>query len=100
MRFPSVPILLRALQAFTNTTSRYSTYSAQALQHLGNTRITPLRASMPLSFIGSLFSSAPKHNMSYPVQKSDDEWQAVLNKGTSTLLRPPADLTTTHGTTN
>lgn len=34
-----------------------------------------------IPFIGSLFTSSNSNNMSYPVQKHDDEWRAVLNKG-------------------
>ena len=34
-----------------------------------------------IPFIGSLFTSSNSNNMSYPVEKNDDEWRAVLNKG-------------------
>lgn len=37
---------------------------------------------MPIPFIGSLFSTAETRKMSYPVQKTDQEWQAQLSKGT------------------
>jgi hypothetical protein len=37
----------------------------------------------PMSFLGSLFgsSSSKPSNMTYPDQRTDDEWRAVLNKG-------------------
>jgi peptide-methionine (R)-S-oxide reductase len=41
---------------------------------------------MPIPFFGALFSSSSSKNMSYPVQKSDDEWQAVLTPGQLPLL--------------
>lgn len=48
---------------------------------------------MPIPFISSLFgtSSSASDKMSYPDKRSDDEWRAVLNKGTSSSrwLPPP-----------
>jgi hypothetical protein len=47
---------------------------------------------MNIPFIGGLFSSkasAESNKMSYPVQKSDDEWRAVLNKGKFIALTAP-----------
>lgn len=32
-------------------------------------------------FMGSFFSTSNSSNMSYPVQKSDSEWQTVLSRG-------------------
>jgi hypothetical protein len=55
---------------------------------------------MPLPLIGSLFSSkasSDSTSMSYPVQKSDDEWRAVLNKG-NTSIHPPHTTSTTTTT--
>ncbi|KAI7783707.1 methionine-r-sulfoxide reductase b2 [Diaporthe eres] len=44
---------------------------------------------MPIPLIGGLFSSkaSDSSKMSYPVQKSDDEWRAVLNKEQFRILR-------------
>ncbi|POS78278.1 hypothetical protein DHEL01_v203335 [Diaporthe helianthi] len=44
---------------------------------------------MPIPLIGSLFSSkaSDSSQMSYPVQKTDDEWRAVLNKEQFRILR-------------
>jgi peptide-methionine (R)-S-oxide reductase len=36
-----------------------------------------------IPFLGSLFSSSDSSKMSFPVEKSNDEWRAVLNKGMS-----------------
>lgn len=46
---------------------------------------TVLKAAPTIPFIGSLFSSSAKaessDDMSYPDQRSDDEWRAVLSPG-------------------
>lgn len=46
---------------------------------------TVLKAAPTIPIIGSLFSSSAKaessDNMSYPDQRSDDEWRAVLSPG-------------------
>lgn len=40
-----------------------------------------------IPFLGSLFSSGSSlKDMSYPIQKSDDEWRAVLNPGNYPLV--------------
>ncbi|KAK4444631.1 Mss4-like protein [Podospora aff. communis PSN243] len=52
-------------------------------------RPTPLKASM-IPFLSSLFSSnssSNSSNMSYPDQRSPDEWRAVLNKEQFRILR-------------
>lgn len=78
MRFPSI---VRTLFAFTNTTLHRAPPTPFAV---GLRPGTALRASMPtIPFIGSLFSTAESRKMSYPLQKSDDEWQAQLSKGKS-----------------
>lgn len=50
----------------------------------------PLRAGMPIPFLSALFgtsSSSSSDKMSYPDQRSDDEWRAVLNKDQFRILR-------------
>lgn len=49
---------------------------------------------MPIPLIGGFFSSkaSDSSKMSYPVQKTDDEWRAVLNKGKA----PQACMALTH----
>lgn len=85
MRFNSTT-LLRTLYAVSNVTTRYlpQQHSA-ALQPLINKAASGLsrHQSMPIPFLSSLFSSAPSRNMSYPMQKSKDEWQAILSPGKS-----------------
>ncbi|KAJ9640302.1 hypothetical protein H2199_005841 [Coniosporium tulheliwenetii] len=81
MRF-SFPTLIRTLYAFSNTTSRTTPRTFSALS-----RPTVLRSMPTIPFIGSLFSSSSTRNMSYPVQKSDDEWQAILSKEQFRVLR-------------
>ena len=80
MRVPTWPTLLRTFYAISNTTARASLYRAPSI----STRATVLRSIPTIPFLGSLFgtsSSSKQNNMTYPVQKSDDEWQAVLDKG-------------------
>lgn len=85
MRFP------RFSTAFITTFLTFGTFRSQARTarsspHLVTVvnRPTLLRSSMPLPLLGALFgSSTPKRDMSsYPVQKSDDEWRAILSPGT------------------
>lgn len=79
MRFPTIPTFIRTLYTFSNTTLRTppSPFNTTLL------RPQALRGlSMPtIPFIGALFHTAENRNMSHPVQKSDQEWRAVLNPG-------------------
>ena len=80
MRVPTWPILLRTFYAFSNRTARASLYRAPSL----STRATVLKSMPTIPFLSSLFgttSSSKRSDMTYPVQKSDDEWRAVLDKG-------------------
>ncbi|KAF4460134.1 transcription repressor [Fusarium albosuccineum] len=48
----------------------------------------PLRSMSGIPFLGALFSSSSKSsNMSYPDQRTNDEWRAVLNKEQFRILR-------------
>ena len=85
MRFPPFPAILRTLYTFSNIT-RNSTAYRGVLQPFNR---HPVLKSMPsFPFLSSLFSSSNSRNMSYPVEKSEDEWQAVLNKGKFLALEP------------
>lgn len=74
MRFSST--FLRTFYLFTN-------FSTRPIARYGTIQQRFVVKSMPsFPFLGSLFSSSSSSkNMSYPLQKSDDEWQAVLSKG-------------------
>ncbi|CRK18040.1 hypothetical protein BN1723_011487 [Verticillium longisporum] len=76
MRFsPLFSTLIFTVSSFTRV--RASSRLTSTL-HVRN---TPLRASMPIPFISSFFSSSsPSEKMSYPDQRTSDEWRAVLNK--------------------
>ena len=91
MRFPSLPTIVRTFHTLSNFTSRYTTRPTNALLLLTSKPNTALKASMPsVPFLGSLFSSSSSKKMEdFPVQKSDDEWQAVLNPGMSFACEPP-----------
>lgn len=80
MRIPSFPNFVRTFYAFSN-----ATFQRTAPAPFSVSAARPgiaLRSSMPtIPFLGSLFHTAESRNMSYPLQKSDDEWRMQLNKG-------------------
>lgn len=77
--------VLRTLYTLSNLTRSRASQPTPLLNSAPH-RVTSLR-SMPIPLIGGLFSSkaGDSTKMSYPVQKTDDEWRAVLNKG----IHPP-----------
>ncbi|TKX21296.1 SelR domain-containing protein [Elsinoe australis] len=85
MRLPSFPFLVRTFNAFSNATLR--TLPASPLRPA--LRPVALRSMPTIPFLGALFgsSSSSSSNMSYPLQKSDDEWQAQLNPEQFRILR-------------
>ncbi|KAI9673007.1 MAG: hypothetical protein M1817_003171 [Caeruleum heppii] len=85
MRLPSFALFVRTFYTITNTTNRtIPTY--RALQPIS--RGTILKSMPSIPFLGSLFSSSSSsHNMTFPVQKSDDEWRAQLNQEQFRVLR-------------
>ncbi len=87
MRFPSFPNLVRTFYSIANATAHFRTHQIpRTLQPLHRPFI--LRSMPTIPFLGSLFSSSTpaSANMSYPDQRTDGEWRAVLNKGTPLLL--------------
>ena len=91
MRFPSFPSIILALQTFTLARASRSRIFP-LLSQSGRIRDRHLVVkSMPtIPFLASLFSSssatASAEKMSFPVEKSKEEWQAVLNKGSFFFL--------------
>lgn len=82
MRIPSLPVLVRTINRLSSSSTRIP-QNYKALKPL--TTGTVLKSMPAIPFLSSFFgttSSSPK--MSYPVQKTDDEWRAVLSKGMST----------------
>ena len=81
MRLPSFPTIIRTFYTLSNSTARTLPASQRALAPF--TRSTVVKSMPTIPFLSSFFSTSPSSkDMSYPVQKSDDEWQAVLNPGT------------------
>ena len=81
MRFPSLPTIVRTFYTFTNATSN-AIPAARTRLFAPLPRAIALKSMPTIPFLGSFFSSSSSQpKMSYPLQKSDDEWQAVLNKG-------------------
>jgi len=84
MRFLSYSNALRAFYALASTTSRVS--AVQTSVH-PFTRSIVLRSMPIIPFLGSFFSTASSPKMSFPVQKGDSEWQAVLSPEQFRVLR-------------
>ncbi|CAF9907475.1 MAG: hypothetical protein HETSPECPRED_007138 [Heterodermia speciosa] len=83
MRFPAFPTIVRTFYTLANATTRPISASQRIVAPF-----TVLRSMPTLPFLGSLFSSsASSRNMTYPVEKSENEWQAVLNKEQFRILR-------------
>ncbi|GME64364.1 Methionine-r-sulfoxide reductase [Neofusicoccum parvum] len=88
MRFPSFPTVARAFYTLSNTAARRFSPSQQHAFAAASPRLPPTLKSMPtIPFLGSLFSSSSRATMSYPVQKTDDEWQAILSPEQFRVLR-------------
>ncbi|GME27582.1 Methionine-r-sulfoxide reductase [Neofusicoccum parvum] len=88
MRFPSFPTVVRAFYTLSNTAARRFSPSHQHAFAAASPRLPPTLKSMPtIPFLGSLFSSSSRATMSYPVQKTDDEWQAILSPEQFRVLR-------------
>lgn len=85
MRLPSFPSIIRTLYAFSNTTLRQSTAAPRTLGASLNR--TSLRSMPTIPFLGSLFGTSAAEKMSYPDQRSKEEWQAVLNPEQFRILR-------------
>lgn len=81
MRLLSRLNLTHTLYTVSNTTTRslpnYQAVFAPALLRTPQWGSSP----MPISFLGSLFSSAPSRNMTYPVEKAPEEWRKQLSDG-------------------
>jgi peptide-methionine (R)-S-oxide reductase len=83
MRLPKFPHIIRSFYTVSNFSTRATT-QYKALQPF--TRGTIIKSMPTIPFLSSFFSTSNPTKMSYPVQKSDDEWQAVLSKG----IAPPS----------
>lgn len=102
MRLPPFASILRTFTLFSNATRHYTSPFFSANRTLLGTTpaaasaISPyLVRSMPtIPFLSALFSSSTpaSEKMSYPDNRSNDEWRAVLNKGTSKPHHDPVCL--------
>ncbi|KAI1106547.1 SelR-domain-containing protein [Jackrogersella minutella] len=84
MRLPSFSNLLRTLYSFPHLTK------VRPLVHQSlSSNSTTLKSMPSIPFLSSLFgsSSNPSSNMSYPDQRTPDEWRAVLTKEQFRILR-------------
>ncbi|KAH6679665.1 methionine-R-sulfoxide reductase-like protein SelR [Halenospora varia] len=86
MRIPTFTTIIRSFYTLSNYSIRASNQAPfKALQPL--TRGTILKSMPTIPFLGSFFSTSSSSKMSYPLQKSDDEWKAVLNKEQFRVIR-------------
>lgn len=83
MRLPPFSSLLRTFYTFSTFTRTRATAHRQSLY--GSAR--PLKSMPTIPFLGSLFGSSASSKMSYPDQRNNDEWRAVLNKEQFRILR-------------
>lgn len=91
MRLPSFSTIVRTFYTLSNSTARALPASQRALAPF--TRGTVIKSMPTIPFLSSFFgTSSSSQTMSYPVQKSDDEWQAVLNPGTFSNPFAPSSL--------
>ncbi|KAI1611467.1 methionine-R-sulfoxide reductase SelR [Exophiala viscosa] len=86
MRFPSFPNIVRTLYTLGNATARLQPLRGTSNVSLFH-RATVYRSMPSIPLLGSLFSTSSSEKMSYPDGRSDDEWQAVLNKEQFRVLR-------------
>ncbi len=78
MRF-HFPNLIRAFYTFSNFTRVSPQTPYKALHPF--TRVTVLKSMPTIPFLSAFFSTSNSSKMTYPLQKSDDEWRAILSKG-------------------
>ncbi|WPG99031.1 Hypothetical protein R9X50_00183600 [Acrodontium crateriforme] len=83
MRLPSISTLLRSIYAFSNAPFRPVSLNTSTIVSSRQA----IRSSMPIPFLGALFSTAETRKMSYPVQKSESEWQAQLSPEQFRVIR-------------
>ena len=82
MRFPSFPNIVRTLYTLSYATAHrfQQPLRGNTLSHFHRASVR----SMPsIPFLGALFgtSTPASAKMTYPDQRSNDEWRTVLNKG-------------------
>jgi len=85
MKFPTFSSIVRTLYTISNSTARIPHIPFKALQPF--TRGTVLKSMPTIPFLSGFFSTNSAPKMSYPVQKSNEEWQAVLSKEQFRVLR-------------
>ncbi|KAK8196098.1 hypothetical protein M8818_007251 [Zalaria obscura] len=84
MRLPSIPNLVRTFYAFSNSTFRAA---PAPLRSAGLLRPIAQKSMPTIPFLGALFGTSQRNDMSYPLKKSDDEWQAQLSPEQFRILR-------------
>ncbi|TVY92592.1 Uncharacterized protein LAWI1_G003491 [Lachnellula willkommii] len=86
MRIPTFPTIVRTFYTLSNYSARVSAQTSYKALHPFS-RATVLKSMPTIPFLSTFFSSSSSEKMSYPLEKSNDEWQAVLNKEQFRILR-------------
>jgi peptide-methionine (R)-S-oxide reductase len=91
MRIPRLPNILRSFIALGTVSASTRYLQTRTTNALTPTSTTTILKSMPtIPFLSSFFgTSSASSKMSYPDNRSDDEWRAVLNKGMPHLPQSP-----------
>ncbi|KEF62492.1 uncharacterized protein A1O9_00465 [Exophiala aquamarina CBS 119918] len=95
MRFPAFTTFVRTLYTFGNTTARLLPPATRGITitsspfHYNNRAAIVLKSMPSIPFLSSFFgtSTPASEKMSYPDQRSNDEWRAVLNPEQFRILR-------------
>ncbi|KAK5057777.1 hypothetical protein LTR84_011778 [Exophiala bonariae] len=93
MRFPSFPTFVRTLYTFSNTTARLFPQVTRGTVgnpfHYNHRAATVLKSMPSIPFLSSFFgtSSSSSGKMSYPDERTKDEWRTVLNPEQFRILR-------------
>ncbi|THY97631.1 methionine sulfoxide reductase B [Aureobasidium pullulans] len=83
MRLPSFPNIVRTFYAFSNATFRVAPPPLRPAL-----RPTAKLGLPSIPFLGAFFgTSSPSNNMTYPLQKGKEEWQAQLSPEQFRILR-------------
>jgi len=81
MRFPPISSILRTIYTLSHIARVRGVRPQLPRSHLQK---TTLRSMPSIPFLGSLFSSTPASSkMSYPDERTSDEWRAILSPSES-----------------
>jgi peptide-methionine (R)-S-oxide reductase len=84
----SFPNILRTFYTLNSTSRLLPAFNTTTALQPFNLTAARIAINPSMNFISSFFTSTPRRDeMSFPVQKNKEEWQAVLNKEQFRVLR-------------